>query len=70
MKLEVVSCFHQMNTSAGNAETSIEFAIDNVLERISILKGQDQNALISEYKEWLFTSGIDFDVLIITDTNH
>tara|TARA_Y100001968_G_C19325264_1_gene701365 strand:- start:81 stop:269 length:189 start_codon:yes stop_codon:yes gene_type:complete len=54
-----------MTTRSGNAETSIEFAIDNVLERISILEGRDQQALVSEYQEWLFGNDKELDILFI-----
>ena len=48
MILDIGLIRHLMKASAGNAETSIEFAIDNVLERISLLNGEDQISLIKE----------------------
>ena len=58
-----------MTTSTGSAETSIEFAIDNVLERLSLLEANDKKALIREYQEWLWDSGDKLDVLVINNMN-
>ena len=54
-----------MTIRASNAETSIEFAIDNFLQRIYLLDEKDQEALIEEYKEWIFNSNEDIDVLVM-----
>ncbi len=54
-----------MTIRASNAETSIEFAIDNFLQRIYLLDEKDQEALIDEYKEWIFNSNEDIDVLVM-----
>tara|TARA_Y100001968_G_scaffold309056_1_gene328493 strand:+ start:915 stop:1100 length:186 start_codon:yes stop_codon:yes gene_type:complete len=54
-----------MNTKASNAETSIEFAIDNALERIHLLTDKDRTSLLIEYKEWLNNSKSDLEILII-----
>lgn len=54
-----------MNTSSSNAEASVEFAIDNAMERILSLKDSDRKALCSEYKEWLSGSKKDLEVLVI-----
>ena len=54
-----------MTTSSSNGEASIEFAIDNVLERLSLLEGADKKALIDEYKEWLDTTEDQLNILII-----
>ena len=43
-----------MKTGSTDLETSVEFAIDNALERMFILNGRDYSALVSEYKEWLY----------------
>ena len=58
-----------MTTRSGDAETSIEFAIDNVLERIALLKGKDQQSLVSEYQEWLFGNDKELDILFINYTS-
>tara|TARA_Y100001968_G_scaffold151750_1_gene138866 strand:- start:1674 stop:1862 length:189 start_codon:yes stop_codon:yes gene_type:complete len=54
-----------MNTKLSNAETSIEFAIDNALERMNLLEEADRRSLQNEYKEWLNTSKNDLEILII-----
>ena len=54
-----------MNTKSGNVETSVEFAIDNALDRLFLLRGGDYNALLNEYKEWLGPSRKDLEILII-----
>ena len=56
-----------MNIRSQGAETSIEFAIDNALERMSLLKGKDHKALNEEYKEWLAFSGKDIDILVVNN---
>tara|TARA_Y100001968_G_scaffold159944_1_gene146202 strand:- start:202 stop:381 length:180 start_codon:yes stop_codon:yes gene_type:complete len=58
-----------MTTSTSNAETSIEFAIDNVLERLSLLESKDQKALLREYQEWLWGSDDELDILVINNMN-
>ena len=58
-----------MTTSTSNAETSIEFAIDNVLERLSLLESKDQKALLREYHEWLCASEEELDILFINNMN-
>lgn len=70
MILDIGLIRHLMKASAGNAETSIEFAIDNVLERISLLNGEDQISLIKEYKEWLDSPESDIDILVINYIDH
>ena len=54
-----------MNTKSSNAETCVEFAIDNAMDRMYLLKGGDQQALLSEYKEWLTSSITDVEILIM-----
>ena len=54
-----------MNIKSSNAYTSVEFAIDNALERMLLLNELDRKALCSEYKEWLSYSKNDIDILII-----
>tara|TARA_B100000214_G_C23812648_1_gene555723 strand:- start:443 stop:625 length:183 start_codon:yes stop_codon:yes gene_type:complete len=54
-----------MNTQANNSETSVEFALNNALYRMHHLAGKDHIALFEEYKEWLYESKDDMEVLII-----
>tara|TARA_Y100001968_G_scaffold297513_1_gene306606 strand:+ start:6070 stop:6261 length:192 start_codon:yes stop_codon:yes gene_type:complete len=54
-----------MKSSSSSAETSIEFAIDNALERLFVLEGSDHKALIEEYKEWLSLNKDDIEVLFL-----
>ena len=54
-----------MKARIENVDASIEFAVDNALERILKLEGKDQTALINEYKEWLFSFKADQDILVI-----
>ena len=44
---------------------SIEFAINNALDRMFILEGKDHLALMNEYKEWLSFPEDELDVLVI-----
>ena len=53
-----------MNTSSSKAETSVEFAIDNALERIKLVSDDDRYCLYEEYKEWLSSSRLDIEILI------
>ena len=54
-----------MNTKSINTEASIEFAIDNALERINILSDKDRMSVLNEYREWLSYPRNGLDVLII-----
>tara|TARA_Y100001968_G_C19158006_1_gene619397 strand:+ start:229 stop:417 length:189 start_codon:yes stop_codon:yes gene_type:complete len=54
-----------MNTKLTNAETCVEFAIDNALERMKRLNGKDKISVLNEYREWLATSKLDLEILII-----
>tara|TARA_Y100001968_G_C19072646_1_gene579149 strand:+ start:389 stop:580 length:192 start_codon:yes stop_codon:yes gene_type:complete len=54
-----------MTIRADQAETSIEFAIDNALDRMMILEGKDHHALLNEYKEWLIPSEKQIDILVL-----
>ena len=54
-----------MNIRLTPAETSIELAIDNAHERLLELSGKDNQAVLNEYKEWLFFPQIDEEVLVI-----
>ena len=54
-----------MNIRLSPAETSIEFAIDNARERLIVLNGQDHQAILNEYKEWLLSPQVDEEVLVI-----
>ena len=56
-----------MKIYQSNAATSIEFAIDNALERLSLLDGKDNLAVREEYREWLNYSNQGEQVLIIKD---
>ena len=54
-----------MSTKSSKAETCVELAIDNAMDRMYLLKGGDQQALLSEYKEWLTSSITDVEILIM-----
>ena len=59
-----------MNIRLTPAETSIELAIDNARERMLELSGKDYQAILNEYKEWLFFPQIEDEVLLIQDNKH
>ena len=48
-----------------NVETSVEFAVDNAIERSLVLEGKDRNAILGEYKEWFSSSKTDIEILVI-----
>ncbi|WP_320664338.1 hypothetical protein [Prochlorococcus sp. MIT 1223] len=58
-----------MDTKSTNVETSIEFAIYNALDRISLLQEADIRALTNEYGEWLSASEKEIEILVIEYLN-
>ena len=54
-----------MKKENGNAEKSVEEAIDNALNRLFVLHGKDRLAVISEYKEWIGSESVNDEVLVL-----
>ena len=58
-----------MNNRQDRASKIVKMVLNNTLTRLDQIKGDDRNALASEYKEWIISSNFNDDVWFSTDKN-
>ncbi len=58
-----------MNTRDERAGEIVKMVLDNAINRLNKINGNDRNALASEYKEWIDKPSFNDDVWFSTDKN-